>query len=94
MTRRSFAAGVLATGLGARHALANIQAAEAGASDAPHPDLGHLKGQLAKPVPESLLKGVGAGLKHNDELFSARWKHKLKEGSEPTSIFRAQEVKR
>lgn len=61
---------------------------------APHSDLPHLNSQLAMTVPEDLQKTVATGLKHNDDLFQTRWKHKLKDGSEPTSIYRAQGVKR
>lgn len=93
LTRRSFAAGVLATGLGAKVGLASPGSSNQDKSAAPHSDLGHLNGQLAKPVPEDLQKAVGTSLKHNDDLFQTRRKHKLKEGSEPTSIFRAKGVK-
>lgn len=57
--------------------------------EGPHPDLAQLNKRIAKPVPEELAKGVTAGLKHNDDLSVARMKHKLKEGSEPTSIYKA-----
>lgn len=93
-SRRRFAKGVLAgalsVSLGSRAAAQPRESsAEPQQNPKPPTDLEHLNGQIAMPVPAELEAGVTAGLKHNDDLHKSRRKHKLAEGSEPTSVYRA-----
>lgn len=97
ITRREFARRAAATAAAA--SLGGLAAAQQTPKpdEGTHPAIPLLNKRLSKPVPAELQKQLSDALKNLDSLSAARSKHKLPEGSEPSTLFfstRAPERKR